>query len=129
MGGALASIEAGYMQNEIQDAAYQYQRELETKQATLVGVNAFQVEEKMDMERLKVDPSIEQNQRARLAELRKNRDTGKVSELLGQLETTAKSQDSLMPLFIECVSNDITLGEITGVLRQVWGEYHTPAWG
>ena len=129
MGGALASIEAGYMQNEIQDAAYQYQRELETKQATLVGVNAFQVEEKMDMERLKVDPSIEQNQRARLADLRKNRDTGKVSELLGQIETTAKSQDSLMPLFIECVSNDITLGEITGVLRQVWGEYHTPAWG
>ena len=129
MGGALASIEAGYMQNEIQDAAYQYQRELETKQTTLVGVNAFQVEEKMDMERLKVDPSIEQNQRARLADLRKNRDIGKVSELLGQIETTAKSQDSLMPLFIECVSNDITLGEITGVLRQVWGEYHTPAWG
>ena len=129
MGGALAAIEAGYMQNEIQEAAYQYQRALENKEQTLVGVNAFQVEEKLDMERLKVDPIIEQNQCARLAELRKNRDTAKVSELLGQLEKAAKGKDSLMPLFIECVSNDITLGEITEVLRQVWGEYHTPAWG
>jgi methylmalonyl-CoA mutase N-terminal domain/subunit len=129
MGGALAAIEAGYMQNEIQEAAYQYQRALENKEQTLVGVNAFQMEEKLDMERLKVDPIIEQNQRARLAELRKNRDAAKVSELLGQLETAAKGKDSLMPLFIECVSHDITLGEITEVLRQVWGEYHTPAWG
>ncbi len=129
MGGALAAIEAGYMQNEIQEAAYQYQRALENKEQTLVGVNAFQVDEKLDMERLKVDPIIEQNQRARLAELRKNRDSARVSELLGQLEAAAKGKDSLMPLFIECVSNDITLGEITEVLRQVWGEYHTPAWG
>ena len=129
MGGALAAIEAGYMQNEIQEAAYQYQRALENKEQTLVGVNAFQVDEKLDMERLKVDPIIEQNQRARLAELRKNRDSAKVSELLTQLEKAAKGKDSLMPLFIECVSNDITLGEITEVLRQVWGEYHTPAWG
>lgn len=129
MGGALAAIEAGYMQNEIQEAAYQYQRALEKKEATLVGVNTFQVDEKLDMERLKVDPIIEQNQRERLAELRKNRDAARVSELLGQLETASRGNDSLMPLFIECVSNDITLGEITGVLRQVWGEYHTPAWG
>jgi methylmalonyl-CoA mutase N-terminal domain/subunit len=129
MGGALAAIEAGYMQNEIQEAAYQYQRALENKEATLVGVNAFQVDEQLEMERLKVDPSIEQNQRSRLAEIRKTRDAAKVSELLGQLENAAKGTDSMMPLFIECVSHDITLGEITGVLRQVWGEYHTPAWG
>jgi methylmalonyl-CoA mutase N-terminal domain/subunit len=129
MGGALAAIEAGYMQNEIQEAAYQYQRALENKEATLVGVNAFQVEEKLDMERLKVDPAIEQNQRARLAELRQTRDAAKVSELLGQLETAARGNENLMPLFIECVSQMITLGEITGVLRTVWGEYQTPAWG
>lgn len=129
MGGALAAIEAGYMQNEIQEAAYQYQKALENKEATLVGVNAFQVEEKLDMERLKVDPIIEQNQRSRLADLRKIRNASKVSEMLGQLEKAAKGKENLMPLFIECVSNDITLGEITGVLRQVWGEYQTPAWG
>lgn len=129
MGGALASIEKGYMQNEIQEAAYQYQRALETKEATLVGVNSFQVNEKLEMERLKVDPIIEQNQRTRLAELRKNRDQGKVSELLTRLEQAARSSESMMPLFVECVENQITLGEITGVLRQVWGEYHAASWG
>jgi len=129
MGGALSAIEAGYMQNEIQEAAYQYQRALETKDATLVGVNAFQVNEKLEMDRLKVDPSIEANQKKRLAELRAKRDAGKVSELLTNLEKAAHGTDSLMPLFVECVANDITLGEITGVLRQVWGEYHAPSWG
>jgi methylmalonyl-CoA mutase, N-terminal domain len=129
MGGALSSIEKGFMQNEIQEAAYQYQRALETKDATLVGVNAFQVNEKLEMERLKVNPSIEQNQRTRLAELRKNRDQAKVSELLTRLEQSAKGTDSMMPLFVECVENEITLGEITGVLRQVWGEYHAASWG
>lgn len=129
MGGALAAIEAGFMQNEIQDAAYQYQRALETKGATLVGVNSFQVEEKLEMERLKVDPAIEQQQKVKLAALRANRDNARVAELLAHLENAARGTENLVPLFIECVSNNITLGEITGTLRQVWGEYHTPAWG
>lgn len=129
MGGALASIEKGYMQNEIQEAAYQYQRALENKEATLVGVNAFQVNEKIEMERLKVDPSIEQNQRVRLAELRAKRDQAKAAELMTRLEQAAKNDDSMIPLFIECVENDLTLGEITGVLRQVWGEYIAASWG
>ncbi len=129
MGGALAAIEVGYMQNEIQEAAYQYQRALENKESTLVGVNAFQVTEKLDMERLKVDPSIETNQRNRLAEMRAKRDSAKASELLTRLEQAAHGNESMMPLFIECVENDISLGEITGVLRQVWGEYHAPSWG
>lgn len=129
MGGALQAIEAGYMQNEIQEAAYQYQRALETKDSTLVGVNAFQVDEKLEMDRLKVDPSIEANQKNRLAELRAGRDTARVSELLTQLEKAAHGTGSLMPLFIECVDSEITLGEITGILRQVWGEYHAPSWG
>lgn len=129
MGGALASIEKGFMQNEIQEAAYQYQLALETKEATLVGVNAFQVNEKLEMERLKVNPSIEQNQRTRLAELRKNRDQAKVSELLTRLEQAARGTESMMPLFVECVEHDITLGEITGILRQVWGEYRAASWG
>ena len=129
LGGALASIEQGFMQHEIQEAAYQYQRSLEQNEVTVVGVNSFQVDEKIEMERLKVDPGIEQNQRAHLAEIRARRDHHRVSELLTRLEQTARGSDTLMPLFIECVENEITLGEITGVLRQVWGEYRASGWG
>jgi methylmalonyl-CoA mutase N-terminal domain/subunit len=129
MGGALAAIENGYMQNEIQEAAYQAQRAVETKTQTVVGVNAFQTEEKLDMERLKVDPGIEQYQRAALKTLRENRDASKAAELMGRLETGAHGTDNLLPLLVECVESDLTLGEITGVLRDVWGEYQAPSWG
>jgi methylmalonyl-CoA mutase N-terminal domain/subunit len=123
IGGALSAIERGYMQNEIQDAAYQYQRAVEKKEQVVVGVNAFQKDETLELERLAVDPAIEQNQRRQLAELRAGRDAARVSELLTRLEAAAKTEDNLMPLFVACVENWITLGEITGVLRQVWGEY------
>ena len=73
------------------------------------------------MERLKVNPSIEQNQRARLAELRAKRDQAKASELMTRLEQAGRGDESMIPLFIECVENNLTLGEITGVLRGVWG--------
>jgi methylmalonyl-CoA mutase N-terminal domain/subunit len=128
MGGALPAIEQGYIQAEIQDAAYRFQQGVENGAETVVGVNAFQVEEKMELERLKVDPAIEQSQRARLSALRARRDAARVSELLTRLEQAACSSDNLMPLFIECVENDITLGEICGVLRRLWGEYQAPAW-
>lgn len=129
LGGALAAIEKGYLQNEIQDAAYRYQMEIEKKERIVVGVNSFQVEEKMDLERLKVDPAIELGQKARLAELRKNRDQAKANELLGVLDTAARGSENLMPLLVTCVENDLTLGEICGVLRKVWGEYQPPVWG
>jgi methylmalonyl-CoA mutase N-terminal domain/subunit len=128
LGGALKAIENGYLQNEIQDAAYKFQQAIENKENIVVGVNAFEVDEKMELERLAVDPAIEKNQVERLTKLRARRDTEKVSELLTRLEQSAKSENNLMPLFIECVENDITLGEINGVLRQVWGEYQPPAW-
>ncbi len=128
MGGALAAIENGYMQSEIQDAAYQYQRAVESKEQIVVGVNAFTSNEELQLERLKVDPAIEQGQRARLAALRAQRDATRASELLGQLETAARGSDNLMPLFVECMEANLTLGEVCGVLRQVWGEYQPPAW-
>jgi methylmalonyl-CoA mutase N-terminal domain/subunit len=128
MGGALAAIERGYIQSEIQEASYRYQRAVEAKEEIVVGLNAFQVEEKLELERLKVDPAIEQGQRDRLAALRQRRDATRVSELLAFLEESARGSDNLMPLFIACVENDITLGEICGVLRRVWGEYQPPAW-
>lgn len=128
MGGALPAIEQGYIQSEIQDAAYRFQQAMERGEETIVGVNAFQVSEQVELERLKVDPTIEQAQRRRLAELRARRDPVRVGELLTQLESAACTDENLMPLFIECVENDITLGEICNVLRRLWGEYQPPAW-
>jgi len=129
LGGALAAIEKGYMQNEIQDSAYRYQKDVESKQQVVVGINSFQVQEKMDLERLKVDPAIEKNQVAKLAELRKTRDQGKALELMEQLDAAARKDENLMPLFVTCFENDLTLGEICGVLRKTWGEYQPPVWG
>ncbi len=128
LGGALSAIENGYMQGEIQDAAYRYQKAVENNEQIVVGVNAYQVKEDLELERLTVDPSIETNARARLAELRAQRDNARVNELLGRLDAAAKTDENLMPLLIECVENDITLGEVCGVLRKVWGEYTPPAW-
>jgi methylmalonyl-CoA mutase N-terminal domain/subunit len=123
MGGALRAIELGYMQAEIQEAAYRAQQAVESGEQIVVGVNAFQVEEQLSLERLKVDPRIEIEQKARLQALRQRRNAQRVSELLTHLENAARGSENLMPLFIECVENDVTLGEICGVLRQVWGEY------
>jgi methylmalonyl-CoA mutase N-terminal domain/subunit len=128
MGGALAAIEQGYIQDEIQNAAYAFQQALERNEETVVGVNAFQVDEQVELERLKVDLSIEQNQRARLSALRARRDSVRAGELLAQLESAARGTENLMPVIIACVENDLTLGEICGVLRGLWGEYQPPAW-
>jgi methylmalonyl-CoA mutase N-terminal domain/subunit len=124
LGGALAAIEQGYMQREIHAAAYRYQKDIETYERIVVGVNAYQMdEEEMALERLRVDPTIEASQHKRLAELRARRDNARVSELLGRLEDAAHGEDNLMPYFIECVETDVTLGEICGALRTVFGEY------
>ncbi|HWQ84731.1 MAG TPA: methylmalonyl-CoA mutase family protein [Anaerolineales bacterium] len=128
MGGALAAINRGYMQAEIQDAAYRFQQAMEQGEQVVVGVNAFQVEEKIELERLKVDPAIELGQRQRLADLRFQRDAARANEMLAQLENTARSGDNLMPVFIACVENDVTLGEICRVLRGLWGEYQPASW-
>ncbi|MEE8392432.1 MAG: methylmalonyl-CoA mutase family protein, partial [Anaerolineae bacterium] len=125
MGGALAAIEQGYIQQEIADAAYRYQREIETKDRVVVGVNEYQVdEEKVGMGRLVVNPAVEEQQRARLAALRERRDGEQASAALSRIEQAAHTTDEpLMSLFIAAVESGCTLGEICGVLRQVWGEY------
>ena len=128
MGGALAAIENGFIQSEIQDAAYQVQMAMEKGEIIRVGVNAFQSDEKLHLDRLSVDPAIEESQRRKLHALRERRDANRVNALLEQLEIAAKGDELLMPLFIECVENEITLGEICGVLRDVWGEYQQPDW-
>jgi methylmalonyl-CoA mutase, N-terminal domain len=123
MGGAMQSIERGFMQNEIQNAAYAAQQGIERKEQIVVGVNQFAVDEEMTLERLQVDPSIELGQKAKLKALRETRGQRLVEELLGKLVNAANGTDNLMPLFIECVENDVTLGEICNTLRGVWGEY------
>jgi methylmalonyl-CoA mutase N-terminal domain/subunit len=123
MGGALAAIESGYVGAEIQDAAYQYQRAVENGEQIIVGVNKFSVDEESIPDILRVDPAIEVAARERLAALRANRDNAKVAELRGRLDTAARGRENLLPLFVECVENDVTLGEICHTMRAVFGEY------
>jgi methylmalonyl-CoA mutase N-terminal domain/subunit len=124
-GGALKAIEIGFMNGEINDAAYAYQKALEHNEQVVVGVNSY-VEEKPSagrLEILKVDPAIEQGQRDQLARLRAQRDSNRAHEMMAHIEQAARSQENLMPLFIAAVEADVTLGEICKVLRTAWGEY------
>ena len=126
MGGAMRAIENGYIQNEIQDAAYAAQRRLENGEDIVVGVNKFQQDEEIVLEPLTIDPAVEIERRRQLTELRQNRDQQKIAELKNRLEVAAKGDENLMPLFIEAVEHKMTLGEICNVLRGVWGEYRAP---
>lgn len=126
LGGALQAINSGFMQNEILEAAYQAQRAIEKGDQVVVGVNEFQVEESIELESLSVDPQVEANQHQQLAELRAARDNDQVATLLGELEEAARGEGPLMPLFIRCAEAEVTLGEICGVLRDVWGQYRPP---
>jgi methylmalonyl-CoA mutase N-terminal domain/subunit len=128
MGGALAAIEHGFIQSEIQDAAYRAQQAVEGGEQIVVGVNKYASDEELDLEHLSVDPAIEVAQRARLKTLRAERDGERVNAMLSQLESAARGSDNLMPLLIEAVENEITLGEICAVLRDVWGEYDPKSW-
>jgi methylmalonyl-CoA mutase N-terminal domain/subunit len=123
MGGALAAIENGFMQREIHEAAYQAQKDVEAGESIVVGVNAFAGGETPHLERMRVDPDVELRQRKRLADLRARRDGTRVAELLTRLAAAAEGTDNLLPALLECVEGDVTLGEICGRLRQVWGEY------
>ena len=123
MGGALAAIDAGFVNGEIQDAAYDALRAVEKGEPVIVGVNKFTVEKEPDPELLRVNPAIEAGQRERLAALRAERDNERVSALRARLAQAAKGSDNLMPLLVECVENEVTLGEACHTLREVWGEY------
>jgi methylmalonyl-CoA mutase, N-terminal domain len=123
MGGMLRAIEAGYVQREIQEAAYQYQRAVETKEAIVVGVNSFRVEEEQPVPTLRIDPSIERAQVERLRHLRERRDNEQVKVALTLLEDSARGAENLLPRILACVEAYCTVGEISHRLRRVWGEY------
>jgi methylmalonyl-CoA mutase N-terminal domain/subunit len=123
MGGMLRAIETGYVQREIQEAAYRYQRAVETKDAIVVGVNSFQVEAESEMSVLRVDPKIEQEQVERLRAVRARRDATAVDSALAKLEEAARGTENLLPRILDCVESYATVGEISNRLRSVWGEY------
>ena len=123
LGGMLAAIDSGYVQQEIQEAAYEFQKALEKGEETLVGVNRFVESEDTAIQLLQVDPSTEADQKLRLSQLRAQRDNERVSALRSQLATAAGTEKNLMPLIIECVESKVTLGEICSTLRSIWGEY------
>lgn len=127
MGGMMRAIERGYIQKEIAGAAYKYQKEIEEGKRIIVGVNAFVSDEPIEVEILKVDPSIREKQIARLKKLRSERDNKKVQETLDKLRNAAEKEDvNLMPYIIEAHKHLATLQEVTDVLREVWGEYRAP---
>lgn len=123
MGGSVAAIEQGFIQNEIARSAYEYQRAIENQKKIIVGVNKFQVDTEEKIPVLKIDDSIRQIQTERLATLRQQRDPAKTDQLLQALIDRATTGENLMPAVIEAVEHKCTLGEIAGTLREVYGEY------
>ena len=131
MGGAVAAIEAGWMQAQIADAAYRHQQEVERGERVIVGVNAYEDDRRPTTDdrpsvvsrRSSVVASVEQDQCERLRQWRANRDAQQASELMRTLENAARGSDNLMPQLIACVEGGITVGEIGTVLRKVFGEY------
>jgi methylmalonyl-CoA mutase, N-terminal domain len=124
MGGTLAAIENGFIQNEIQNAAYAYQQNVERGDAIVVGVNKFQQDEKEPPSAFRLDPELERQQMARVRDLRASRDARNVDGRLCALENAARSSDNLMPHILACAEAYATVGEISDRLRAVFGEYH-----
>lgn len=123
MGGMLKAIENGYPQREIQEAAYDFQRAVETQDAIVVGVNRFQVQENETIPILRVDPQIERDQIERVCAVREKRDKEKAEICLLKLEHAAQGTENLLPRILDAVENYVTVGEISHRLRKIWGEY------
>jgi methylmalonyl-CoA mutase N-terminal domain/subunit len=127
MGGMLRAIETGYVQREIQESAYRYQRAIEQEESVVVGVNRFQSEQGAAIPTLRVNPAIEQQQVERLRAMRERRDSAAVETALAKLEAAARGSENLLPLILESVEAYATVGEISNRLRTVWGEYREAA--
>ena len=123
LGGAVAAIERGYQQREIQNAAYLYQREIETRERIIVGVNQFTGGGELPKDILKVNPELEDKQKRNLARVRAERDAATASAAIAQVERAARDGGNLMPPIIDAVRSWCTLGEISDAMRRVFGEY------
>lgn len=123
MGGAVAAIEQGFIQKEIADSAYRYQKDIESTEKIIVGVNKFTTKDQHKVDLLTIDDSIRKVQSEKLAALKKNRNNGEVNARLAALKNAAKGSDNLMPFILAAVEEYATLGEISDVMREVFGEY------
>lgn len=123
MGGSVNAIEQGYMQQEIADAAYQYQKDIESGELIIVGVNKFLTEETVNPEVFRIDDSIRQTQIDKITQLKADRNNDLVVQKLEQLKVAAKGNENLMPYILTAVEEYATLGEIADTLRSVFGEY------
>ncbi|HJS50637.1 MAG TPA: methylmalonyl-CoA mutase family protein [Pyrinomonadaceae bacterium] len=123
MGGMLRAIESGYVQTEIQDSAYEFQRAVETEDAIVVGMNKFQMDDEESIPTLTVDEQIERDQIERLRAVRERRDITAAKKALNALREAAAGTENLLPRILICVENEVTVGEISDCLRKTWGEY------
>src|SRR5580700_599663 len=124
MGGVLKAIERGYVQQEIQNAAYRYQQAVDKHEAIVVGVNAFELDKEKSIPLQRIDESLERKQVERLKALRAKRDQAKWKAAVQQVEDTARGTANLMPAIVAAVEASATVGEISDAMRRVYGEYH-----
>ncbi|HET7259148.1 MAG TPA: methylmalonyl-CoA mutase family protein [Candidatus Acidoferrum sp.] len=124
MGGMLKAIESGFVQGEIQKAAYDFQRAVESREQIVVGVNDFIAEEARTIPTLRIEPEIERSQIARLNALRARRDSARTRSALAELQRRAATTENLLPAILAAVESYATVGEISDALRRVFGEYH-----
>ncbi|PWT97515.1 MAG: methylmalonyl-CoA mutase [Candidatus Melainabacteria bacterium] len=123
LGGAVRAVETGFIQKEIQEAAYRYHQQVENKERIVVGVNAFTDDEAEKIPILHVDPKFEQEQRRELLRLRSERDADKVAKALSELETAAKGKANLMPFICQAIDAYATVGEVSAALRRSFGKF------
>ena len=123
MGGAVAAIEAGFFQDEIHEAAFRIQEQVESGERVVVGVNRYREEDEVPPELLQIDESEVEAQKERVRELRRRRDAEAVNEGLGRVKETALGSDNLLPPMKEALRSGATLGEVSNALREVFGEY------
>lgn len=126
LGGVIPAIEKGFFQSEISDAAYRYQREIDKGLRRIVGVNAYAEDKPLSIPILKMDPNGYSRQVARLNEVRKTRDSGRVGQTLDRLRIACEGTENTMPYLMDCVHTYCTLGEIIGVMTKVFGKYEEP---
>jgi methylmalonyl-CoA mutase N-terminal domain/subunit len=127
LGGAVHAVELGYQQREIHNAAFRYQQEIERKDRIIVGVNEFTIASEPILDLLKIDPQLEEAQRARVARVRSERDAKNARAAVDRVESTARGDGNLMPAIIDAVRAYATLGEISDAMRRVFGEYQPSA--
>lgn len=123
MGGAVKCVETGYFKNEIHNAAYQYQKDVESGKSIVVGLNKFTIDETVKPNLMKIDASVEAKRAKRLSAIRSERNKAKAENLLSKIKDACSTSENLFPLVLEAVENDVTMGEIINVMKSKWGVF------